>query len=167
MSIDAIHHLLNAWNMPRLSAQEHVYDLRKHTWLPFVGGARLHERQIEILRRIRELPWTVYLGCDEDPHDWELTGHWTQEGPHTWVMPRDHGSAELLEGYLAAGGWSIYLASYPLAVTEMPNIFDMRAAEICAFTRAHSMPVLVQAFYDNAEWRVALEPAVVPAAAAA
>ena len=148
--------------MPRLSPHDHVYELCRNTWIPFIGTDRLHRRQIEILKAVRALPWTVYLDYEENPKKWDLDGTWIHKGATTWLVPRDHSSSDLLGGYLGPGGWSMYLSSYPLEGTKIPSFFDILPQELCEFTRSHSIPVLIQAHNDNSEWRIALEPAVVP-----
>lgn len=167
MSIESVHQLLNAWKMPRLSTGNHVFELSRNTWLPLIHAARLHDRQIEVLRIVRALPWNVYLDYDESPEDWELVGHWIHEGENTWIVPREQTSEILLDGYLAPGGWSMYISSYPLVGSRIPGMFESSPEEICEFVRNHSIPILVQAHLDNSEWRIVIEPAVVPVTNAA
>lgn len=158
--------MLSAWRTPKLSSRHPVYELRKRLWPPLRRTRELHWRQVELLRATRLLPWKTYLACDEDPHEWELTGPWIHAGAHTWIIPHQQSSESLLEGYLAAGGWTVYLAPYALQGANVPSLFDA-PEEVCEYLRSHGVPVMIQAFHDNSEWRVALEPAVVPAMAAA
>jgi hypothetical protein len=167
MTLDEIHKLLNSWNTPRVSAEKQVYDLRSKIWPPFVRRTRLHEHQVELIRAVRSLGWHVYLEYEHDPHEWDAKTSWSKSGANTWTVPPGPESEVLLDGYLAPGGWSLYLAPSPLANASVPFLFDLTADEISAFQCAHSMPVLVQAEFDNSEWFVALEPAAIPTMKAA
>ena len=166
MTLDEVHKLLVAWKVPRLSQHFHVYELRRKLWPPFIGTLRLHERQGELLRAVRALQWKVFLGYDEKPDEWEAEGRWLRVARDTWLVPQEASSENLLDGDLSPGGWTVYLAEMP--ITEVvPYMFKRAPKEICEFVRSRGIPVLVQAHWDNSEWLVALEPAVVPMARAA
>ena len=111
---------------------------------------------------VRTESWTPYIYYDEDPKDWELTGSWIQCGANTWTIPQEQSSSDLLDGFLNPGGWTIYLASFPLTGVPIPDFFHINASDAADFIRSHSIPALIQAFFDNSEWRIALEPAVEP-----
>ncbi len=157
MSIEAIAGMLDGWRARRLSAGGHVYHLDRQTRIPFLGTARLHERQLTLLRRIRTLPWTRFLYHDEDPRDWEAAGHWQRESDNTWKVPHDVGSVALMD-FLGPGGWCLYLADAPLAEARMADLSDAPDRMI-EFTARHGIPLLVQAYFDNAFWRITLQPA--------
>ena len=167
MSVESIHELLTDWALSRLSPEDHVYDLRKHTWVPFSGHRLLHQRQVEILELMRASAWQLFLNSPESPHDWELEGEWHEAAANTWIVPPDNDSDELLSGYLGQGEWTLYLAGSPLITVDTPNSFAMTSAELSGFTRSNGIAVFVQAFCDNADWRIALQPDLDPNASVA
>ena len=163
MTLDEVHKLLVAWKAPKLSQHFHVYELRRKLWPPIIRTTRLHQQQSELLRAVRALPWQVFLAYDEKPGDWDAEGKWLRVARDTWLMPPEVKSQALLDRYLSPGGWTVYLAEVP--ITEVvPYMFERTPKEICEFVRSRGIPVLIQAHWDNSEWLVALEPAVVPMA---
>jgi hypothetical protein len=166
VTLEEVHKLLAAWKVPRLSPQFHVYELRRKLWPPLVRTIRLHRQQAELLRAVRALGWKVFLAYDENPAEW-VNGKWSRVGDDTWLVPPEEASERLLDGYLAPGSWTIYLAQTPIGQVQMPYMFQRSPKEVCEFLRSHGMPVMLQAHADNSEWIVALEPAVVFMARAA
>lgn len=82
-------------------------------------------------------------------------------------MPRSEDSARLLGDFLYLGNWSLYLAPGAVAPELLPDVFRGPPDETVAFVLRHSIPVLIESWYDNDEWRVVVEPSAVPGLAAA
>ncbi len=116
---------------------------------------------------MRALPWNAYLVYSENPHDWELPGTWILAARDTWTVPRHVDDGRLLDQFLHPGNWCLYLAAHALAPELLPNLFDAPAAEAVASVASHGIPVLLDAWHDNDEWRVVVEPSAVPGLAAA
>ncbi len=162
MTIDEINQLLLSWRIPSYSARYRIFQL-KRKWWPLVGGIRvLRARQIAVLKAIRSLPWKVYLVNNDNPSDWEMDGPWIEATENTWVIPKKQSSDILLCGYLSPGCWGVYLSLEPYPSDILPSIFDAPVNEISSFLQSNSIPVMLEANHENAEWRIALEPAVVP-----
>jgi hypothetical protein len=54
-----------------------------------------------------------------------------------------------------------------VAPERLPNVFHGPPDETVAFVESHGIPVLIDAWHDNDEWRVVVEPSAVPGLAAA
>jgi len=85
----------------------------------------------------------------------------------TWTVPRSEDGTRLLDDFLHLGNWNLYLAAYPVAPERLPNVFHGPPDETVAFVESHGIPVLIDAWHDNDEWRVVVEPSAVPGLAAA
>ncbi len=167
MHLEGIQRLLQSLGARRPVPGLPVYELRRMLWPPILRAVELHKRQLELFDAIRTLPWKAYLHGSEDPVEWELAGPWVEAGPRTWVLPPAVGTAALLEGPLGTGAWQVYLGAHALASELLPDLFRGDLADALAFSERHSVPLLVDAWHDNTEWRVLLEPSAVPGLAAA
>ena len=166
MSLEALHRVLEASGARRLSRGLPVYGLRKTLWPPFGRSEALHERQVVVMEAVRKLPWQAFLRYGEDPRDWDL-GAWPQAARHTWVVPPHETVRHLLGGFLEPGGWTLYLAPYAVDPSLLPDTFRADLGEVARFVEGHGIPVLLDAWHDNTEWRIVVDPAAVPELAAA
>ena len=159
MTFEQLHHLVEIASDRRLSAVYPVYELRAG-FLPFSRRTRsLAERQRQVLSSVRQLSWPVYIRTSERPPAWHLPGVWAHAARETWAIPREVASERLLETLLLAGGWELYLSPEPVDPTAIPDLFDASLPEAFATVEAMGIPVLVDAFHENTEWRVLLQPA--------
>ena len=85
----------------------------------------------------------------------------------TWCVPHQERSADLLAETLEPGSWTLYLAPNALDPSILPDAFDGDLGELTTFVASHSVPVLLQAYRHNEEWRIVVQPAAVPGLAAA
>lgn len=166
MSLEALHRVLEASGARRLSRGLPVYELRKARWPLFGRAGALHERQVSVMEAVRALPWQAFLAYGENPRDWEL-GAWPQAARGTWQVPPHETARHLLESFLEPGNWSLYLAPYAIDPDLLPDTFRADLGEVARFVEGHGIPVLLDAWHDNDEWRIVVDPAAVPELAAA
>ena len=167
MNLGAIHHLLAQLGAQRPRAGLPVYDLSRSLWPPLGRARRLHDKQLQLLDALRSLDWSVYLRSGDSPLAWHPPGAWASASRDTWLVPPEPGAADLLDGPLEYGAWQLYLGAHALDPVELPDLFRGDLAEALDALRGHSVPLLVDAWHDNSDWRVALDPAAVPGLAAA
>ena len=166
MSLEALHRVLEASGARRLSRGLPVYGLRKALWPPFGRALALHESQVAVMEAVCALPWQAFLRYAENPRDWEL-GTWPQAARNTWQLPPHETARHLLEGFLEPGGWTLYLAPYAVDPGLLPDTFRADLAELASFVEGQGIPVLLDAWHDNSEWRIVVDPAAVPELVAA
>jgi hypothetical protein len=161
MTLESLHRTLEANGARRLSSGRPIWALRKSLWPPFRRGEALHARQRAVLDAIRPLPWQMFLngGHGDCP--------WPKAARDTWLVPPNEGSRHLLAGRLDGGSWKLYLAPHALDPDLLPDTFHGDPVDIEEFVEGHCVPVLVDAWRENIEWRIVVEPAAVPGLAAA
>jgi hypothetical protein len=117
--------ILEAEGARAVVADHSVYELS----VDDVAARHITACQIRVLSAIRQLPGTVFLHYDEDPQEWEL-GEWSSPAANVWEVPVDYGSSALLEGFLEAGNWRLYVAREALPPGAPTDVFN-RAAFPC------------------------------------
>ena len=136
-----------------------MYELRGG-FLPFSRRSRsLDERQRRVLAAIRELGWPVFLCISESPPLEELPGSWGHAARETWAVPRDVDSSLLMDSFLYVGNWRLYAALEAVDPTALPDLFGGSLSDAFSIVEGSGIPALVDAFHDNSEWRVLLQPA--------
>ena len=167
MTFEQLHHLVASVADRRLSPAYPAYELRGGFW-PFSGRSRsLDERQCRVLVALRQLGWPVFLHTSEVPMDAELPGSWGHAARETFSVPREVESRRLLDSLLLPGNWQLYLASEAVDPSSLPDLFRGSLADAFAIVEGLGVPALVDAFHDNTEWRILLQPAVAERRAAA
>lgn len=167
MTFDQLHHVVEAAADRRLSAVYPIYELSPGL-LPFSRRRRtLAERQHRVFGALRQLGWPVFLCTTEPPPDRELTGAWGLAARDTWTVPRDVDSARILGSLLRSGAWQLYLALEAVDPSALPDLFRASFPDAFAGVESLGVPALIDAFPDNTEWRVLLQPAAIARRAAA
>lgn len=167
MTFDQLHHVVEAAADRRLSALHPIYELSPGL-LPFSRRRRsLAERQHRVFGALRQLGWPVFLYSTESPPDWEVRGAWGLAARDTWSVPRDVESTLLLGSLLSFGVWKLYLALEAVDPSVLPDLFRGSFPDAYAAVESHGVPALLDAWYDNTEWRVLLQPAAIARRAAA
>ena len=166
MSLEALHRVLEASGARRLSRGLPVYGLRRALWPPFGRSEALHERQVALMEAVRALPWQAFLRCSRDPRACDLTA-WPRAARDTWLVPPHETARHLLAGLLEPGSWTLYLAPYAIDSSLLPDTFRAELSEVARFVEGHGIPVLLDAWHDNSEWRIVVDPAAVPELVAA
>ncbi len=90
-----------------------------------------------------------------------------EAGPSTWVVPPAVATQAMLDGPLRPGAWQVYLGAHAMGSERLPDLFRDDLPNAVAFSETHGVPVLLDAWHDNSEWRVLLEPSAVPGLVAA
>ena len=94
--------------------------------------------------------------CQAGEPDPERAATWTEVGPGIWRLPEDVDPTALLTApTLDYGNWQIVAAEQP-PPTPLPDIIRAPASEVASFLRRFEIAVLVDSFYDDAMWRIAL-----------
>jgi hypothetical protein len=167
VTFEQLHHVVEAASDQRLSSAYPVYELRSGL-LPFSRRSRsLAERQHRVFGALRQLGWPVCLRISESPRDAELPGKWSRAARDTWTVPREIESARLLASFLTPGGWQLYLSYEAVDPSSLPDLFRGSFAEAYAAVEGLGVPALLDAFHDNSEWRILLQPAAAARRAAA
>ena len=166
MSLEALHRVLEASGARRLSRGLPVYGLRRALWPPFGRVEALRERQVAVMEAVRALPWQAFLRCARDPRTCDLSA-WPRAARDTWLVPPRETARHLLEGLLEPGSWTLYLAPYAIDPTLLPDTFRAELSEVARFVEGHGIPVLLDAWHENSEWRIVVDPAAVPELVAA
>ena len=78
---------------------------------------------------------------------------------NTWTVPREVGSSQLLDSFLYPGNWHLYLALEAVDLSALPDLFRGSVPDAFSLLEGSGIPVFVDAFHDNSEWRVLLQPA--------
>jgi hypothetical protein len=155
VSLEGLHRVLEQCGARRLARDVPVFALRKTLWPPFRRSDLLHERQASILDAVRSLPWSVFL------HGVRASSAWPRTARDTWCVPTQERAADLLAGVLEPGRWTLYLAPHALDPSVLPDAFGGDLGELTDFVASHSVPVLLEAYRANEEWRIVVEPAAV------
>lgn len=161
MSLEGLHRVLEQCGARRVARGVPVFALRKALWPPFRRGEVLREHQATVLDAMRSLPWPVFL------HGVRASSAWPRTARDTWCVPSQERGADLLAETLEPGRWTLYLAPNALDPSVLPDAFEGDLGELMDFVASHSVPVLLQAYRQNEEWRIAIQPAAVPGLAAA
>ena len=137
------------------SAEHGVYDIGPDGF----DARRLLSFQVQLLETVRQLPGTVFLQYDEDPQEWEL-GEWPSHGHNMWEIPPSMASDVLLESYLEAGNWQLYVARQSAGPKDRYDAFRGDIGERIKLLETHGVSVWIDAWHDNTEWRVILPKAI-------
>jgi len=158
--------LLEAAGAKRRDATQPVWDLASSFW-PFGKAASAVEtgKQQILEWLIRRVP-LVYLEIDADE---EMTGVLgaRRAGPqYTWQLSRAVRAPDLATRALFYGGWSLYGCRKPLQPDDLPASFRCSPADLVANLRRMELSVLIQAWWDDVDWRLAVaDPALLGGAA--
>jgi hypothetical protein len=162
-----LHHVVEAASDRRLSTRYPVYELHPG-FLPFSRRSRsLLQRQERVFAALRQLGWPVFLRVAEIPTGAEQPAGWSLVARDTWAVPREVGSAQLLDAQLRAGDWQLYLSEEAVDPSTLPHLFRDPIAEAFTVVEAVGVPALLDSANGNTEWRVLLQPAVEEKRAAA
>ena len=154
--------ILEAEGAKAIGADHVIYELGADD----VAARQLGGCQTRVLNAIRRLPGTVFLHYDENPQEWEL-GEWSSPAPNVWELPVDFGSGALLEDFLEAGNWRLYVGRESLPADAPTDVVKGDVAGLTELLVSCGIAVLVDAWHDNTEWRIVItatpDPEVVAA----
>jgi hypothetical protein len=92
---------------------------------------------------------------------WEAVAACRREvaGQATWLVPPDFNPADAAAvRWLSLGGWTFYRAPGPV-LGKWPDVFRCGAPELLAWMSARSVQVVLESFYDDTDWVVAVSGA--------
>jgi len=116
----------------------------------------LLDAQTDVVEALRGLDGSTYLTIDEDMERVAHRDGWKSAGKHTWLLPKSAPTHVMLQAHLDGGSWRMYKAADPVGESDLPDLFDGDPAALPgSLTRLHVV-ALIDAWRDNAEWRVAV-----------
>ena len=147
-------------------AKELTEALLRHGAVPVPGKATMYELKrspgtdalIELLSNVRAFEGVTYLLPSDDPQQDAPQYAWEHAESGTWIMPDDVPADALLNGLLGPGAWRVYVAAKPAPVEDAPDLFRGPTIAALDFLERYGASVVVDAWHDNAEWRVAFLP---------
>jgi hypothetical protein len=77
------------------------------------------------------------------------------EQPHVWRVRRDRSADDFYRTELDEGNWILYAAPEP-ASRPFPNAFKAAPEAVLEFMATERITLLIDSFYDDTEWRVAV-----------
>lgn len=132
-----------------------VWDLDTSPWWkPFIDHRNLERIKSALLAAAWELSGPLFL-LPHWPPSPELVSFLTQHQPGLWMVNREFKANDFYGQELKEGNWMLYSAPHPIA-TAFPNTFKTTPQELIAFLHEHRITLLIDSFYDDMEWRVAL-----------
>jgi len=131
-------------------------------------GKPLLDAQTDVMEALRGLNGATYLTIyDETNYDkMELVAQrdgWTHVDDHTWLIPDSMPTRVMMQTYLAEGAWQMYVAPAPVGAPDLPDLFKGGHASHAEAVGRLAIVALIDAWHDNAEWRVVVvQPATSP-----
>ncbi|MFC1848889.1 hypothetical protein ACFL27_01660 [candidate division CSSED10-310 bacterium] len=119
--------------------------------------SRLSKVQDHVLRQAAQNPDSIYLRYDENPHEWEIKGCWENISPSLWKIPTEIDLIQLRVDFLYCGGWQIFAGGSPPQTAEV-NLFQDAPAQIIQVMAQYSTQMIIESFFDDLEWALALNP---------
>jgi len=148
--------LLEAAGAKRSDATQPVWDLARPFW-PFGRAASAVETgKHQILEWLLGRVPLVYLSIDADEEMTGVLGARRAGRQHTWQLSRAVRVPDLATQALFYGGWSLYGRRKPLQMDDLPDSFRCSPADLVAILRRKELSVLVQAWWDDVDWRLAV-----------
>jgi hypothetical protein len=96
----------------------------------------------------------IFITHHEPPEEYAMGGDWAEVAERTWRWPPDLDPSQC-QGWLQLGGWSLY-ASHQSPPVGSPHLSGNRPDEIFNAISESSISVLVDSFWDDLEWTVAV-----------
>jgi hypothetical protein len=133
-----------------------VWDLGTGPWwklfTDFQGLERLKEG---LLAAAWALPTPLFFVPPTQELATELEPFLLRHDSGAWQVNRRRSPEDFYSVELDEGNWVIYSAVEPV-LAQMPNTFKTAPRQLIAFLHEHGVALLIDAFYDDTEWRVAL-----------
>ncbi len=116
--------------------------------------------QARVFEAVRSMSGTVYLLPSDDPSEDYPAWSWEHADVGTWVLPPEATLEALFRGPLNVGAWRIYVAEEPAPAEDAPDLFRGPTIAALDFLERYGARVVLDAWHDNSEWRVAVELSV-------
>jgi len=153
---DGIRALLAGSPAWRISQNADVWDLNTGPWWKlFTDHEGLDRAKRGLLAAAWGLPGPLYFVPPFEPLAPELGPFLQRTDSGAWMVNRQRSPEEFYGVELNEGNWVLYSAEQPVR-GKIPNTFKTKPEALTAFMRQHGITFLIDAFYDDTEWRVAL-----------
>lgn len=116
------------------------------------------EAHSALLSLIRGFDGTCYLLPSHAPSQASSDLTWIHADAGTWIIPDDASSEALMTGVLEPGAWRIYVSEGPAPAEGAPDLFRGPTIAALDFLERYGVSVVVDAWHDNSQWRVAFLP---------
>lgn len=146
---DRLTALLIASGAESVPGQATMYELND------VPSAETHAA---LLSLIRGFEGTCFLLPSDDPVHEAPEFTWEHADAGTWVLPDNAPSEALLGGVFLPGAWRIYVSDKPAPAEDAPDLFRGPSIAALDFLERYGVSVVLDAWHDNAQWRVAFLP---------
>lgn len=159
MSLAAIRAALESGPSRRAKGDLDVWLLDTGPWWRFFNDfAGLNNTKVAILEAIWSLPHPVFVHFAE-PFDSELQPFLKQERG-AWVLDKSRTAESFFrtEPVSVIGNWQMYVAPAPVS-TSFIDALRAEPEAVLAFMARFRIPLLVDCFYDDSVWLVAIDDA--------
>jgi hypothetical protein len=136
-----------------------VWELDPGPWWKLFTGWKAIDRVKEgLLAAAWEMPEPLFFVPPTMEMASELKPFLVPRDAGVWLVNRERSPKDFYGAELNQGNWIVYAADNP-ARTSMPNTFKTRPQVLVQFMSQQGMKLMIDAFYDDREWRVALHQA--------
>jgi len=154
-SLDVIRAALAGSPARRVKAGVDVWDLSVGPWWKLFTDYEGLERA---KRRILEAAWG--LSCPlflvpPEPVAADLEPFLVRDESGAWRVRRDRPADDFYRTELEDGNWILYAAPQP-ASRPLPSVFKTAPEAVLDFMATDRITLLIDSFYDDTEWRVAV-----------
>lgn len=139
--------------LKRLSPELPVWKLRQGFFEGLIRSAE--PAKIQTLDALGVPGTRTFLVYSEDPADEEAPGQWRRVAAKTWAVPADIELSALVH-YLYLGGWVLYSADAPVDEAAISAAALDSPAALSAAVNRLGVRFIVQSFYDDTYWDIAL-----------
>ena len=118
----------------------------------------LLDAQTDVMEALRGLEGSVHLTIHGDWGQVARRNGWKNVGDHTWLIPDSMLTRVMIQAHLAEGDWQMYVAPGPAEGADLPDLFRGEPASLPDTLARLGIVVLIDAWHDSTEWRVAVVP---------
>jgi hypothetical protein len=147
--------LLLAAGAKRAHSVHAVWDLGEPHWPFGTRARRVDEGRQQILQWLLEHVPTLYFVTGESDEMGAVGGALATGIEHTWQLRHGISRAELESAVLHYGGWSLYARPEPMNPADLPDSFDTEPGELVETLKRLNLGLLVEAWHDDVDWRLA------------
>ena len=148
------------------AAAQLTASLVAHGAEPVPGRATMYELKegasseihTTLLSLIRGFEGICYLLPSDDPAHEAPEFTWERADVGTWILPVDASSEALMSSVFSKGAWRIYVSEKPAPAEDAPDLFRGPTIAALDFLERYGVAVVLDAWHDNTQWRVAFLP---------
>ena len=133
-----------------------VWDLDTGPWWNlFTDWKSLERTKRAVLAAIWDTPELLFFVPSTTEMATDLKPFLLASDSGAWLVNRGRSPEDFYGVDLNEGSWAIYASAHPCRV-PLPNTFKTSPPALMRFMREQGVTVLIDAFYDDWEWRVAV-----------